>query len=73
MPGEITNHPLQKLDLTNLTPLIPMKCSLENVIALLTEWNSLQPLSPENERRLWQKLRLEWNYHSNHIEGNTLT
>jgi Fic family protein len=73
MPGEITNQPLQKLDLTNITPLIHMKCSLENVIALLTEWNSLQPLSPENERRLWQKLRLEWNYHSNHIEGNTLT
>ena len=37
------------------------------------EWDSLQPLSPENEQRLWKKLRLEWNYHSNHIEGNTLT
>jgi Fic family protein len=38
-----------------------------------TEWDVLQSLSPENDRRLWQKLRLEWNYHSNHIEGNTLT
>lgn len=37
------------------------------------QWSLLQPLSPENDRRLWQKLRLEWNYHSNHIEGNTLT
>ncbi len=26
-----------------------------------------------DEERLWQKLRLEWNYNSNHIEGNTLT
>ncbi len=40
---------------------------------LKSEWDAVQPLSPENERRLWQKLRLEWNYHSNHIEGNTLT
>jgi len=37
------------------------------------EWDALQPLSPDSDRRLWQKLRLEWNYHSNHIEGNTLT
>jgi Fic family protein len=50
-----------------------MNDSLESIAALKSEWDSLQPLSPENERRLWQKLRLEWNYHSNHIEGNTLT
>jgi Fic family protein len=47
--------------------------SLESIAALKSEWDALQPLSAENERRLWQKLRLEWNYHSNHIEGNTLT
>lgn len=45
----------------------------ESIDAAKAEWGALQPLSPENERRLWQKLRLEWNYHSNHIEGNTLT
>ena len=45
----------------------------ESIDAAKAEWRVLQPLSPENERRLWQKLRLEWNYHSNHIEGNTLT
>ena len=50
-----------------------MNESLESIAALKSEWDALQPLSPENERRLWQKLRLEWNYHSNHIEGNTLT
>ena len=27
----------------------------------------------EHERRLWQRLRIEWGYNSNHIEGNTLT
>lgn len=50
-----------------------MNESLESIATLKSEWDALQPLSPENERRLWQKLRLEWNYHSNHIEGNTLT
>lgn len=35
--------------------------------------DSLLPMSPEDEKRLWQKFRLEWNFHSNHIEGNTLT
>lgn len=39
----------------------------------LTEWQSLQPLKREDHDRLWRKLRLDWNYHSNHIEGNTLT
>lgn len=41
--------------------------------AQLTEWQSLQPLKREDHDRLWRKLRLDWNYHSNHIEGNTLT
>lgn len=45
----------------------------ETIDALKTEWDALQPLAPENEQRLWKKIRLEWNYHSNHIEGNTLT
>ncbi len=40
---------------------------------LKAEWDALQPIPAEASRKLWQKLRLEWNYHSNHIEGNTLT
>lgn len=39
----------------------------------LEEWKSLQPIKREGNERLWRKLRLEWNYHSNHIEGNTLS
>ena len=50
-----------------------MNTHFERIDFLKNEWKSLQPLSSENERRLWQKLRLEWNYHSNHIEGSTLT
>ncbi len=40
---------------------------------LHTEWQSLQPLSDENKKRLSDKFMLEFNYNSNHIEGNTLT
>lgn len=40
---------------------------------LYEEWSSLQPLSREDGERLWEKIRLEWNYNSNSIEGNTLT
>ena len=40
---------------------------------LARDWLAAQPLAPENENRLWQRLRIEWNYNSNHIEGNTLT
>ena len=40
---------------------------------LYRQWISLQPLERENDERLWKKIRLEWNYNSNRIEGNTLT
>lgn len=40
---------------------------------LATDWAAAQPLPVENKSRLWQRLRIEWNYNSNHIEGNTLT
>ncbi len=40
---------------------------------LYQEWQALQPLSAENQKRLDTKFMLEFNYNSNHIEGNTLT
>lgn len=40
---------------------------------LYQEWQSVQPLKEEDARRLNQKFMLEFNYNSNHIEGNTLT
>ena len=49
-------------------------------MALFTEINrlkadldALRPLAPEQEQRVLQKFRLEWNYNSNAIEGNSLT
>ncbi len=37
------------------------------------ELDSLRPLAREQEDRVMQKFRLWWTYHSNAIEGNTLT
>lgn len=50
-----------------------MNTRFQNLNYQLAEWQSLQPLKFEDHDRLWRKLRLDWNYHSNHIEGNTLT
>ena len=40
---------------------------------LFKEWQGLQPLKPKRQEELDKKIWLEWNFHSNHIEGNTLT
>ena len=45
----------------------------ETVNKLYQEWLSLQPLKESDQLRLNQKFMLEFNYNSNHIEGNTLT
>ncbi|MGI4884428.1 MAG: Fic family protein [Janthinobacterium lividum] len=41
--------------------------------SLKNELDALRPLSPEQEQRVLQKFRLDWNYNSNAIEGNSLT
>ncbi|MEM6767713.1 MAG: Fic family protein [Bacteroidota bacterium] len=46
---------------------------LEKSLQLKQELDSLRPLSQDDEARTMQKFRLEWNYHSNHLEGNALT
>ncbi|CAN5408863.1 hypothetical protein BH09BAC1_BH09BAC1_20730 [soil metagenome] len=47
--------------------------TIQTIERLKKELDALRPLKPEDEARLWKKFRLEWNYNSNHIEGNTLT
>ncbi len=46
---------------------------LAQVDALKQEIDRLRPLKPDVEQRVMQKFRLDWNYHSNAIEGNSLT
>ena len=38
-----------------------------------SRWQALQPLSDSLRNRLNRKFTIEYNYNSNHIEGNTLT
>lgn len=46
---------------------------LQRVDELKAELAGMLPMDAIQDDRFWQKLRLEWNYNSNHIEGNTLT
>lgn len=46
---------------------------MKKIHELYNEWKSLQPISEEIQNRINQKFMLEFNYNSNHIEGNTLT
>ncbi|PZF70916.1 Fic family protein [Taibaiella soli] len=46
---------------------------LETIDRKRKELEALLPMSPENEDRFNKKISLEFNYNSNHIEGNTLT
>jgi len=49
---------------------MPLFAALDRLKADL---DALRPLAPEQEQRVLQKFRLDWNYHSNAIEGNSLT
>ncbi len=44
-----------------------------NVKKALAAWHSLQPLSEKDRERLSRRFTVDFNYNSNHIEGNTLT
>ena len=50
-----------------------LKEIIEKIDLLKSRLDGLRPLKKDDEDRLWKKFRLEWNYNSNHIEGNTLT
>lgn len=46
---------------------------LAKVDDLKNQVDALKPLPKDVEGKIWQKFRLDWNYHSNAIEGNSLT
>jgi Fic family protein len=47
--------------------------SLKYALELKEKLDTLRPIKPEDEMRIMQKFRLDWNYHSNNLEGNSLT
>ncbi|RZJ82990.1 MAG: Fic family protein, partial [Chryseobacterium sp.] len=42
-------------------------------LELKQQLDALRPIGKEQEDRIMQKFRLDWNYHSNNLEGNSLT
>ena len=54
-----------------------MTTQIQNLInqldSLKIELDQLRPIKAEYNKTICQKFQLEFNYHSNHIEGNTLT
>lgn len=50
----------------------PLSEALNRVDALRTEIDAMRPLDPDALGRATQRLRLEWTYHTNAIEGNSL-
>ena len=58
---------------TELAELLSQLPVIERVNDIKKQLDAIRPLPKEVEGRVMQKLRLEWNYHSNAIEGNKLT
>lgn len=44
-----------------------------NAPKAIAAWNAIQPLSDRDRERLNRKFTVDFNFNSNHIEGNTLT
>ena len=46
---------------------------MKKLQSILDSWQKLQPLTDDDRNRLSRKFTVDFNYNSNHIEGNTLT
>ena len=46
---------------------------MDQVTQVMERWNALQPLSVRDRELLSRRFTIDFNYNSNHIEGNTLT
>ena len=46
---------------------------MNKIDILYQKWQSLQPLPERKQYLLSQRFTVDYNYNSNHIEGNTLT
>lgn len=46
---------------------------MNKIEEIMKRWNTLQPLSERDKELLSRRFTIDFNYNSNHIEGNTLT
>lgn len=59
----------------NLPPLMVVDKASNNMTLekIYNKWQSIQPLSEADQNKLSMRFTVEYNYNSNHLEGNTLT
>lgn len=58
---------------TDMATDMALATIIRRVDELKVAIDTMRPIDWKQEQRIMQKLRLDWNYHSNAIEGNTLT
>ena len=58
---------------TDLTEAYSQLPYIQNLTDVKQQLDSLKPFSQEVEGHVMQKIKLDWNFHSNAIEGNKLT
>ena len=46
---------------------------MDKVKNIMNRWEALQPLADRDREMLYRRFTIDFNYNSNHIEGNTLT
>ena len=46
---------------------------MDKLASIYRQWQEIQPLSPRKQYLLSQRFTVDYNFNSNHIEGNTLT
>lgn len=46
---------------------------MDKIASIMERWSALQPLSERDGEMLGRRFAIDFNYNSNHIEGNTLT
>jgi Fic family protein len=46
---------------------------MDKIAHIMQQWHALQPLSDRDRELLSRRFTIDFNYNSNHIEGNTLT
>ena len=46
---------------------------MDKITEIMERWNALQPLPERDREMLGRRFAIDFNYNSNHIEGNTLT
>ena len=46
---------------------------MDKIQEIMARWNALLPLSERDRELLSRRFTIDFNYNSNHIEGNTLT